>query len=145
VPLPRPLSRRAYAVTVAAQDAAGRRASDRTQLYPPGWLPDETARLVGESVMPDTGVDECRRFAAGRVDCLTGLGSDAGCREISVRFGHARLSWGVYRACKAHAHPRYMRAPRRLRRHDWHCGSLDPLCLPDLFGRLREADVIPAT
>jgi hypothetical protein len=80
------------------------------------------------------------------VDCLTGLGSDAGCREISVRFAHARLSWGVYRACKPHAHPRYTRAPRRLRRHDWHCrDSLAPLCLPALFGRLREADVIPAT
>ncbi len=144
VPLPGPLSRREHTVTATAADAAGRQASDRTQVFPPGWLPDDTARLVGDAVVPDAAVDECRRYAAGRVDCLAGIGSDEGCRALSVRFAHARLSWGVYRACTLKAHPRYTRGPARLRRRDWHCDSDDPFCRPALFGRLREAQIIPA-
>jgi hypothetical protein len=143
VPLPRRLSREAHGVTVTAADAAGRRAGDRTQVFPPGWLPTETAQLVGDAVLPDAETSDCRRFAGGRVDCMDGTPHDD-CRAVSLRFAHGRLSWGVYHACRTRAHPRFAQAPRRLRRRDWHCDELDPHCQPALFGRLRELDVIPA-
>jgi hypothetical protein len=144
VPLPGPLPARETTVTVTAADAAGRGAYDRAQVFPPGWLPEQTAQLVGNSVLSDASVDECRRYAAGRVDCLAGIDAHDRCRALSVRLAHARLTWGAYHACKTHAHPRYTRGPLRLRRRDWHCESDDPFCRPALFGRLREADVIPA-
>jgi hypothetical protein len=143
VPLPRPLARRAYRVTVTAVDAAGRQALDRTQVFPAGWLPDEAARLIGNAVLPEAEASECRRYAAGRVDCRADT-LDGSCRAVSLRLAHARLSWGVYRACQTRAHPHYTRGPRRLRRSDWHCDSYGPLCRPALFGRLREAQIIPA-
>jgi hypothetical protein len=143
VPLPGPLSAREHTVTVAAADTAGRRAVDRTQVFPPGWLPAETAQLVGNGVLDESEAFDCRRYAAGRVDCEAGTVDDH-CLAVSVQFAHARLSWATYRACKTHPHPRYADGPRRLRRSDWNCDPEDPLCRPALFGRLREADVIPA-
>jgi hypothetical protein len=141
--LPRPLSDRPYSVALTATDAAGRRADHRAAVFPAGWLPEETAELVVNAVAPEGVAVECRQYSAGRVDCQDETPANA-CRAVSVRFAHGRLRWGMYRACKLHAHPRFARPLRRLRRSDWHCEPEVPLCHPALFGRLAEADIIPA-
>jgi hypothetical protein len=130
-------------VTLVATDAAGRRASDRLRVFPDGWLPVETARLVTGARHTDTAPQGCRRFSAARVDCRIEP-AEGGCPVISVRYAGERLHWGSYAGCAFHAHPRLRRAVRVLRPHDWLCSGDEPRCRPALFGRVTEAQIIPA-
>jgi hypothetical protein len=140
VPLPR-VPARAQTVALAAADAAGRRAFDRTQVFPRGWLPTETARLVAQSLTRASEGEGCRRYGAARVDCQ--VAGDQSCHMVSVRYAGERLRWRAYSGCAAHARPRFLGPLRRLRARDWLCAPHDP-CRPALFGRVGEAHLIPA-
>jgi hypothetical protein len=130
-------------VTLVAADGAGRRAYDRTHVFPDGWLPVETARLLADSRHLDTAAQGCRRFSAARVDCRIEP-AEGGCPVISVRYVAERLQWGRYAGCAFHAHPRLRRAVRVLRPRDWLCPVDERHCRPALFGRVTEAQIIPA-
>jgi hypothetical protein len=142
VPLPAALAVRAYTVTLAAADGAGRAAYDRGAVFPVGWLPEDVARIVTDAVAPERAATICRRFAAGRIDCQD-ESEGKPCQVISVRYAHERVRWGVYRACEPHARPRYTRAPRPLRARDWHCVPSFETCRPELLGRVPESDIVP--
>jgi hypothetical protein len=137
------LPARDHAVTLTAIDAAGRRAYDRTHVVPDGWLPIEIARLVAGARHTDTAAQGCRRFSAARVDCRIEP-AEGGCPVITVRYVDERLRWGAYAGCAFHAHPRLRRAVHVLRRRDWLCPGDEPHCRPALFGRVTEAQIIPA-
>ena len=151
--LPGPLAGgRPRRVTVLAADAAGRRAYDSVRIYPPRWLPDETARLVAaglrSAVLPSVriegdGVARCRRFGPVRVDCVVAEGTDH-CGVASITLAHGRLRWATY-ACEIRSHPRYRRSPRPLARRDWTCDKGDITCPPRLFGTLSEAALVPSS
>ncbi len=138
-----PLPARDHTVTLVATDAQGRRAYDRTHVFPDGWLPVATARLVADSRSRESPAQGCRRFSAGRVDCRIEP-EEGGCPVISVRYTGERLSWGAYAGCAFHAHPRLRRAMRPLRPRDWLCPTDERRCRPALFGRVTEAELIPA-
>jgi serine/threonine-protein kinase len=142
VALPGPLSPRPHAVTLAAVDSAGRGAYDHAAVFPAGWLPEETARIVADAVAPERVATICKRFAGGRIDCQDDSEADP-CVTISIRYARERVRWGTYRGCEPRAHPRYSRPPRPLGRRDWHCEPTDEQCEPALLGRVREADIVP--
>jgi hypothetical protein len=138
-----PLSARPHTVTLAATDGAGRGAYDRAAVFPVGWLPEDTARIVVDAVAPKRASTVCWRFAGGRVDCQDESEAGDACAMISVRYAHERVRWGVYRGCERRRHPRYTRRPRPLRRRDWNCVPGNDQCEPALLGRVREADIVP--
>jgi hypothetical protein len=138
VPLPGGLPALPHTVRLAAADGAGLGAYDRGAVFPTGWLPEDTARIVADAVDPPRSAITCRRFGAGRVDCQDE--TEDTCRMVSVHYARERVRWGAYRGCEPRAHPRYTRAPRPLRARDWHCR---PRCRPALLGRVREADIVP--
>jgi hypothetical protein len=123
--LPSPPSARPYRVSLVASGGT-LRAYDDVRIFPPGWLPTETAALVAGTIASD--VDHCRRFGAARVDCLTNKG-DFDCRSVTVRLTRARLRWAEYRTCAIRSHPRLA---HRLRPAPG-------------FGRIDEAALVPAT
>jgi hypothetical protein len=140
------LTAREHFVDLAATDAAGRTAGDRTRVFPRGWLPVDVAGEVAIALTGDIDANDCRRVSATRVDCRHF--TQPGCRTVSLRYTRERLRWGAYRGCEVRTHPRYTRAPGPLRRRDWHCGdehvaALDSPCRPPWFGRVREAQLIP--
>jgi hypothetical protein len=137
-----PLSARPHAVTLAATDGAGRGAYDHAAVFPAGWLPEETARIVADAVTPERVATICKRFAGGRVDCQDDSEGDP-CVTISIRYADERVRWATYRGCVARAHPHYTRPPRPLRRRDWHCDPAGDRCEPALVGRVRETDIVP--
>jgi hypothetical protein len=79
-------------LAVATPD--GRAAYDALRLFPPHWLPTETARLVAAGVLKHaTRLEHCRRLSARRVDCsLTARGDR--CAVAAVAFSGGRLRWG---------------------------------------------------
>jgi hypothetical protein len=147
IPLPAARADRPRDVRLEADTADGRRAYDALRLFPPRWLPAETAELVAEGVrrgaLPGVAHDgytlhACARVAPGRADCPLTAGA-ARCAVATVAFSGGRLRWGA-RRCG-------MRRPvrlRPLRRGDWSCVSGDRLCPPALFGRLTEAALVPS-
>jgi hypothetical protein len=125
VVVPSPPAARPYRVTLTAV-ADTRRAVDDVRIFPPGWLPTETAALIAGTIASD--VDHCHRFGAARVDCLTNKG-DFDCRSVTVRLARDRLRWAEYRTCAIRSHPRLVHALRPAPR----------------FGSIDEAAIIPAT
>ncbi len=125
VALPSPPATRPYRVSLVAA-AGALRAYDDVRIFPPGWLPTETGALVADEIASD--VDHCRRFGATRVDCLTNTG-DSDCHTVTVRLARDRLWWAEYAACAIRSHPHLAHALRRSR----------------LFGRIDEAELVPAT
>jgi hypothetical protein len=123
VPSP-PRARPERVSLVATADT--RRAFDAVRIFPPGWLPTETAALVAGNIASD--VDHCHRFGAHRVDCLTNKG-DSNCHSVTVRLTRDRLRWAEYGPCAIRSHPRLVHALRPM--HG--------------FGRIDEADLVPAT
>ena len=138
VAFPAPAAARPLRVSLVAT-ADGRRAFDAVRIFPPRWLPTETAALVAGALASD--VDRCRQFGAARVDCLTNVG-DRDCRSVTVRLAGDRLRWSEYGGCAIRRQPRLERAPRALTRRDWGC---DFGCPARLFGTIDEAALVPAT
>lgn len=136
VPLPGPLpAGRALLVRVTATDTAGRRAFDRAHLYPEGWLPTATARLVVSTLHPHAAPSGCRRLGPGRVDCR--LLAPTGCRSATMRLAGGRLRTASYPCDRP-------RRSRPLRTAQWTCSVDPPFCPPPLFGRVTEADLLPS-
>jgi hypothetical protein len=106
-----PSSARPYPVSLVAA-AGGLRAYDDVRIFPPGWLPTETAALVAGTIASD--VDHCHRFGSARVDCLTNKG-DRDCRSVTVRLTRDRLRWAEYGPCAIRSHPRLSRGLRPVR------------------------------
>ena len=121
-----------------AATAGTRRAFDAVRVFPPGWLPTETAARVAGIVASD--VDHCHRFGATRVDCLTNKG-DYDCHSVTVRLTRDRLRWAEYDRCAIRSHPRLAHALRPLTRANSGCQD----CSARLFGRIDEAAIVPAT
>jgi hypothetical protein len=138
-----PRGRRPLTVKVAATGADGRRAYDRSRIYPSTpYLPEETARAVIAGVYFSADSD-CRRFSATRVDCAVEDDIDR-CWTISVRLVHRRLRWAEY-GCGFRRHPRrYTLAPHAARPREWLCDRIDATCPPKLFGRVDSAALAPA-
>jgi len=125
VVLPSPPAARPYRVSLLATSGA-LRAYDDVRIFPPGWLPTETAALIADDVASD--VDHCHRFGAARVDCLTNK-PDSDCRSVTVRLAGDRIWWAEYSPCAIRSHPHLAHALRPSRR----------------FGRIDEAALVPAT
>jgi hypothetical protein len=133
VALPRIDASAPVRLTLAATDGAGRGAHDHARLYPRPWLDGETARLVAIET-GDGFVKRCRRIAATRVDCRTGIGR---CGITTVRYAHDRLSFGRGRCGSA---PR----PHPVRLRDLACDATLPRCPLPLYGRRPEAALLPS-
>jgi sugar lactone lactonase YvrE len=150
VPLPA-LSARPHAITVIATDAAGRRAVDRARVFPRGYLPDETARLVAAGIafsvlgaedIAGDGVLGCRRVDARRVDCEMAA-SGRRCQAVAnISYAAHRLRWGTAGCFDTR---RGYRRPRALRERDWSCEDIDSSCPPALFGKLTDDAVVPSS
>jgi hypothetical protein len=146
IPLPARHVDRPQRVLLQAGTPDGRTAFDALRLFPPHWLPAETAELVAEGVrrrvLPHVardayGLADCRRVAAGRLDCPITAPGDR-CAVATVAYSGGRLRWGARPCGTRRVHL------RRLRRRDWSCVSGDRLCPPALFGRLTEAALVPS-
>jgi hypothetical protein len=135
--LPAPATARPHRVTLVAATGT-RRAIDAVRVFPPRWLPVETAALVADAITAN--VDHCRQFGPVRVDCLTNK-TDA-CHAVSVRLWGDRLLWAEYRGCAIRSRPRLLHAPRTLAHAPLQC---DDSCPTRLFGRIDEAAIVPAT
>jgi hypothetical protein len=152
VPLPA-LSARPHTIEVTATDASGRQAVDRARVFPRGYLPDETARDVaagtafsalGPVTIVGDGVLSCRRLGARRVDCAM-ASEGRHCRvTTAISFAAGRVRWGTY-GCGYESHPRYRRHPRPLRRGDWSCEVVGASCPAALFGKLKDAAIVPSS
>jgi hypothetical protein len=112
-------------------------------VYPRRWLPTEVARLVTGGLHRRAIVEDCRRFGALRVDCRQDIHSTTKCATTSVRLAAAGLRWGRY-GCPLAAHPRFRRRPHALARREWSCVPDASDCPPAIFGRVREADLLPS-
>jgi hypothetical protein len=138
-----PRGRHPLTVKVAATGADGRRAYDRSRIYPSTpFLPEETARAVIAGVRFSASAD-CRRFSDTRVDCATEDDLDR-CWTVSARLVHRRLRWAEY-GCGFRRHPRhYTVAPHAARPREWLCDMINATCPPKLFGRVDSAALAPA-
>jgi hypothetical protein len=136
VRLPARLPLKRDAVTVTATDAAGRQAVQREHVFPVGWLPTETAELVAGALIAHSDVGDCDRVGSRRLDCQVDIEPER-CRNVTVTYVHGRLRWGTAKCSgppASHSRP--------LRRRDWLCREAG--CPPPrLFGRVREAAIIP--
>ena len=147
IPLPAQRTDRPQRVRLEAGTPDGRRAFAALRLFPPHWLPTETAELVAgglrRRVLPHVAhdaytVEDCRRLRPARVDCAVTSPSDR-CAVAAVAFTGGRLRWGTHacsRSLRSHLRP--------LRRRDWSCAARDRLCPPALFGRVTEAELVPS-
>jgi hypothetical protein len=137
VRLPRlPLARQA--VTLEARDAAGGEAVERAHVYPVGWLPAETAKLVADSLLAHSFAESCNRRSPARVSCRMDVSPDR-CRDVAVSYVHGRIRWSSAPCDDAFDHhPRV----RTLRRSDWLCS--ETFCPPPaVFGRVGETALMP--
>jgi hypothetical protein len=130
-------------VRLEAGTPDGQTAFDAVRLFPPHWLPTETAQLVAAGLRRRvlagaTRRQHCRRVTATRVDCAVTAPGDR-CAVAAVAFTGGRLRWGT-RGCSRALRVRL----KPLRRRDWACASGDRLCPPALFGRLTEAALVPS-
>jgi hypothetical protein len=151
LPLPA-LSAHPHAITVTATDAAGRRAVDRARVFPRGYLPTETARVVAAgiafSVLPvedniaGDGVLGCRRVNVSHVDCEMAPAGHKCQRIATISYSGHRLRWGS-RDCFDTR--RGYRRPHVLRKGDWSCEDIDSSCPPPLFGKLKDEAILPAS
>jgi hypothetical protein len=151
LPLPA-LSASPHAITVTATDAAGRRAVDRARVFPRGYLPTETARVVAAgiafSVLPaedniqGDGVLRCKRVDAPRVQCEMAA-SGRRCQVIAaISYERHRLRWGTLGCFDSR---RGYTRPHALRKGDWSCEDIDSSCPPPLFGKLKDEAILPAS
>jgi hypothetical protein len=148
VALPPVPADRPHRVWLVATAADGQRTYDAARVYPPRWLPRETAgeltqTLARRLVHPGhfgPFVGHCRRFAATRVDCSVHGDKRSDCASVAVRFTGGRVRWGAY-GCRLSTHPRYSRRVRPLSRRDARCDAGKPGCLA---GRVDEAALLPS-
>jgi hypothetical protein len=148
VELPAVPADRPHRLWLAATAADGQRTYDDVRLYPPVWLPQQTAELLantlahrvvhlGDSAIP---VDHCRRFDAGRIDCRLHGERKRDCASITLSFAGGRVRWGGY-GCRLREHPHYTRRLRPLSGRDAGCHPGRPGCLA---GRIDEAALLPS-
>jgi hypothetical protein len=142
-----------HAITVVATDTAGRRAVDRARVFPRGYLPEETARVVAAGIaftsleagaIEGDGVLACRCLGARRVDCAMAAAGRRCEVTTAISFAAGRVRWGTY-GCGYASHPRYRRHPRPVRPGDWSCSEIGASCPPPLFGKLRSAAILPSS
>jgi hypothetical protein len=127
---------------VLTATAGTQRASDAVRVYPPAWLPTETAMLVADAIgggFHDVGA--CRRYSAARVDCRTSPGTRF-CGVISASLAGDRVRWAAYRRCAFHLHPRFAVHPHPLSRYEMGCSGP---CRKRIYGRVDEAALAPST
>jgi hypothetical protein len=128
---------------VALAAAAGtQRASDAVRVYPPHWLPTETAMLVTDDLAGGFfEVGACRRYGAARVDCRTSPGT-RDCDVVSTSLARDRVRWAAYRSCAFHARPRFAVRPHPVTANELACSDK---CPTRLYGRVDEAALVPST
>jgi hypothetical protein len=152
LPLPA-LSAHPHTLTVVATDASGRRAIDRARVFPRGYLPEVTARVVAAGIAFTTlqagaiegdGVLSCRRIGARRIDCAMAAAGRRCEVTTAISFAAGRVRWGTY-GCPFASHPRYRRKPRPVRPGDWSCEEIGASCPAPLFGKLSAAAILPAS
>ncbi len=134
-------------------DTAGRRAIDSARLFPRGYLPEETARVVAAGIaftslqagaIEGDGVLSCRRLGARRVDCAMAAAGRRCEVTTAISFAAGRVRRCTY-GCGFASHPRYRRHPRPVRRGDWSCSETGASCPPPLFGKLSAASILPSS